>query len=103
MAFRDYEARGIITTPMAHVNHCTDYVRSAIMCHGDLTLEHAEQNITSPRAPGWGTAHKCRDWDVLASAIRERGLDFGPNGLERKGHQHESYFNSLMKGHEGEK
>ncbi|KAK5997736.1 Oxidase ustYa [Cladobotryum mycophilum] len=49
-----------------HIGHCFDYLRQAIMCAGDMTLESAE---TSPdgkvraSVDGWGIEHKCKSWN----------------------------------------
>jgi hypothetical protein len=48
----------------SHVDHCIDYLRQAIMCAGDLSLEHSlvpdEFGFN-----GWGTAHQCADWSSM--------------------------------------
>ncbi|KIM98361.1 hypothetical protein OIDMADRAFT_43379 [Oidiodendron maius Zn] len=49
-----------------HVGHCFDYLRQAIMCAADLSLEWAGQTASgTPLATvdGWGIPHKCRSWD----------------------------------------
>jgi hypothetical protein len=47
-----------------HVDHCIDYLRQAIMCTGDIALEHSivpeEFGFN-----GWGAAHQCADWDAM--------------------------------------
>ncbi|PHH65556.1 hypothetical protein CDD81_1991 [Ophiocordyceps australis] len=46
-----------------HINHCFDYLRQAIMCCGDLTLEWpSAMHNSSTSFDGWGIAHKCRSW-----------------------------------------
>ena len=48
----------------AHMRHCIDLLRQSLMCHADTTVEIKE----GPRgAKGFGTTHKCRDWDQLVS------------------------------------
>lgn len=53
-----------VFAPESHVDHCFDYLRQAIMCAGDLSLEHSvvpdEFGFN-----GWGTAHQCADWDTM--------------------------------------
>jgi hypothetical protein len=49
-----------------HVGHCFDYLRQAIMCAGDMTLEwagrDADGNIMAGPS-GWGILHRqCRNW-----------------------------------------
>jgi len=50
-----------------HVYHCFDYLRQAIMCSGDITLEKArvEEGKVVRGVDGWGVEHVCRDWDVI--------------------------------------
>jgi aminoglycoside phosphotransferase family enzyme len=37
------------------------------MCAGDLTLENANvvDGVRTSTFDGWGTTHKCRDWDTM--------------------------------------
>ncbi|KAE8350326.1 hypothetical protein BDV28DRAFT_151033 [Aspergillus coremiiformis] len=63
-----------------HTNHCIDYLRQAIMCASDATLESSEVldgNGNSTRAvDGWNNTHQCRDWDSLYEfASRHRLAD----------------------------
>lgn len=49
---------------LLHMSHCWDYLRQAIMCHADTTLEwmpNSGQHVSK----GWGYEHRCRDWDAL--------------------------------------
>lgn len=47
----------------SHVAHCFDYLRQAIMCCGDMTLEWASADPMHIRTvDGWGIRHQCRDW-----------------------------------------
>lgn len=47
-----------------HIGHCFDYLRQAIMCAADTTLEWAIPNKASVRTvDGWGVTHDCRSWD----------------------------------------
>ncbi|KAI0150788.1 hypothetical protein GGR57DRAFT_514058 [Xylariaceae sp. FL1272] len=47
----------------AHMQHCFDYIRQALMCAADATLEEREESISGVK--GWGTTHKCRDFEAL--------------------------------------
>ena len=61
-----------------HVSHCFDYLRQAVMCSGDLTLEHAAIDADGERrrVDGWGAPHVCRDWDAIVEfAVSHRALD----------------------------
>lgn len=50
-----------------HIYHCFDYVRQALMCNGDTTLEKVrEVNGRLVRGvDGWGVEHECRDYDAI--------------------------------------
>ncbi|CAK7224558.1 hypothetical protein SCUCBS95973_005557 [Sporothrix curviconia] len=71
-----------------HICHCFDYLRQALLCHGDTTLEKArvvvdEQGVahTVRGVDGWGVTHSCRDFGSIyafAEAHRSRndtGID----------------------------
>lgn len=42
-----------------HITHCLEYLRHAIMCAGDTTLEPFTPDL------GLDISHKCRDWDAI--------------------------------------
>ena len=46
----------------AHVKHCFDYLRQALMCAADMTLEllRPPQEGKIPGVHGWGVEHVCR-------------------------------------------
>ncbi|KXT00759.1 hypothetical protein AC578_2986 [Pseudocercospora eumusae] len=59
-------------TSNAHIMHCFDYLRQAIMCCGDTALEGADEySIAEGRdkvvigTSGLGTTHQCKDWDAI--------------------------------------
>ncbi|KAM3065613.1 hypothetical protein ACMFMG_011322 [Clarireedia jacksonii] len=58
-----------------HTAHCVDYLRQAIMCNADISLEGQ-----TPEGAGWGAVHQCKDWDALLewanknSAAKWRGV-----------------------------
>ncbi|CAK7224651.1 hypothetical protein SBRCBS47491_005622 [Sporothrix bragantina] len=71
-----------------HIYHCFDYLRQALLCHGDTTLEKARVVVDQQGNPhtvrgvdGWGVTHECRDVDSIyafADAHRSRndtGID----------------------------
>ena len=47
-----------------HIPHCFDYIRQALMCAGDLTLEwpRTEKNGQRFAVDGWGVPHQCKSW-----------------------------------------
>lgn len=50
-----------------HASHCVNYLRQAVLCSADGTLEgpdvHPEAGQS--RLRGWGVSHECRPWDRL--------------------------------------
>ena len=58
-----------------HFEHCLHYLRQALLCHADTTLE-----VTKPilvhgtwklRTNGVGSVHRCRDWTALRRYLDE--------------------------------
>lgn len=65
----------------SHAEHCLDYLREALLCYSDTTLEPVEEvrvdengvaadesstNVHIDQvAMGWGVTHRCRDWSAL--------------------------------------
>lgn len=52
-----------------HVYHCFDYIRQALMCAGDMTVEWPREEADGSRVAvdGWGIKHQCKDWVSLAA------------------------------------
>ncbi|KAI0154556.1 hypothetical protein GGR57DRAFT_466025 [Xylariaceae sp. FL1272] len=65
--------RNQTVTPLdyRHMDHCVEYIRQAVMCHGDLTLEPllAGSTRTKIESDTWGSKHFCRDWNVLKQVV----------------------------------
>ncbi|TVY21484.1 Oxidase ustYa [Lachnellula arida] len=65
----------------SHEYHCLDYIRQAILCTGDTTLDHAEIEYNpdgSERKYGFTGAdatHRCRDWEAIKEVLAEKRLD----------------------------
>jgi len=62
-----------------HVYHCFDYIRQALMCSGDTTLEKARtvDGKVARGVDGWDVEHQCRDYDAIyayAAAHRSNNL-----------------------------
>ncbi|KAH9899219.1 hypothetical protein C8Q73DRAFT_787130 [Cubamyces lactineus] len=59
----------------AHVAHCLRYLRQAVLCLADATLEPDEPGMRGGRwehaASGVGAVHRCRDWTVLRRYLDE--------------------------------
>lgn len=47
-----------------HVFHCFDYIRQALMCAGDMTIEwpRVEEDGSRFAVDGWGVTHECKSW-----------------------------------------
>ncbi|KAL6802685.1 hypothetical protein GGI42DRAFT_353798 [Trichoderma sp. SZMC 28013] len=54
-------------TDPTHLDHCFDYLRQAIMCAGDMTLEkaHVVDGVILDAVVGWDVEHQCRDWRTM--------------------------------------
>jgi hypothetical protein len=54
-----------LLTDVRHTNHCFDYIRQAIMCAGDMSIEGAatltKENET-PHINGYGSRHECKSY-----------------------------------------
>lgn len=62
---------------LLHNDHCFDYLRNAVMCTADMTLEG---QIEGPEwdgeagTDGTGAVHVCRDWDEVVRWAEGRRL-----------------------------
>lgn len=63
----DHDKHGV-----EHLPHCFDYLRQAIMCSGDTSLEEAivvpglqSGGLPTRNVDGWGVTHLCRNWEAL--------------------------------------
>jgi hypothetical protein len=66
-----------LTQEVAHHSaHCFDYIRQALMCAGDTTLEGKTE-----AGPGWGSVHECVDYDALLDWANENSAEKWRNGL----------------------
>lgn len=47
-----------------HIHHCFDYLRQALMCAGDMTVEWPREEDDGSRFAfdGWGVTHQCKSW-----------------------------------------
>lgn len=59
-----------------HTNHCFDYLRQAILCNSDMTLEGRTVLENTKGTDGFGHAHVCRNHDqVVLWAEKYAGPD----------------------------
>jgi len=56
-----------------HVDHCFDYLRMALMCAGDTSLEWVLEGEVG--TDGSGAVHMCRDYGALRTWAEERRSD----------------------------
>ncbi|KAH8651940.1 hypothetical protein BGZ60DRAFT_186443 [Tricladium varicosporioides] len=78
-----YRRDGLTTIPDEHLDHCVEYLRQAVMCHADMTLERPE-NMTFPQgSTGWGDMHRCRNWDDVLKTIQDHSIGWVDNGREK--------------------
>ncbi|KAJ5219928.1 hypothetical protein N7468_009132 [Penicillium chermesinum] len=61
---------------LEHMEHCIEYIRHAVMCYGDTTLEKPVDHSNFVRVDYQGVEHVCRDWSVLADRFWESSIDF---------------------------
>lgn len=62
---------------LGHNNHCFDYLREAVICAADTTLEGQAQRHGGAKVPGTdgtGGMHVCKDYDAVVSWMEERSL-----------------------------
>jgi Mycotoxin biosynthesis protein UstYa len=61
----------------AHLDHCFDYLRQAITCAADMTVEWAkvEYDGTRRQVDGWGIPHwQCRDPEGVEAFMKEHRI-----------------------------
>ena len=65
------------------MKHCFDYLRQALMCAADMTLEplRPHQAGTKPGVNGWGMEHTCRHWDEVRMWTEKRKAT-GQSGID---------------------
>ncbi|KAI5370418.1 Putative mycotoxin biosynthesis protein UstYa [Septoria linicola] len=67
----------VVLAPQSdHISHCFDYIRQAIMCAGDLTLEWPRTEADGRRfaVDGWGVEHQCKSWDAMADFVERHAV-----------------------------
>jgi hypothetical protein len=59
-----------------HIDHCYDYLRQAVMCSADSTLEGEDKgsDLGSAATNGWGVIHMCRSWDKLVDFVESHNV-----------------------------
>lgn len=84
--------KGVTVDPASmkgiHLNHCFDYLRQAVMCSADMSLEKAridEHGKLELAVDGWGVEHKCRSWDAVETFATKHGIRTGRGGWKLEG------------------
>ncbi|OJJ42289.1 hypothetical protein ASPZODRAFT_20615 [Penicilliopsis zonata CBS 506.65] len=57
---------------LEHVSHCVEYLRQAILCSADTSLEGEAGAWAVSTA--WGQKHTCKDYDALIEVANERAM-----------------------------
>ncbi|TGO76835.1 hypothetical protein BELL_0134g00070 [Botrytis elliptica] len=67
-----------------HTSHCFDYLRQAMMCSADMTIEWAME-MPDGKPPftvdGWGITHMCRDWKHVLKWMGEHRSPVNSSGI----------------------
>ncbi|KAF2205679.1 hypothetical protein GQ43DRAFT_477169 [Delitschia confertaspora ATCC 74209] len=61
-----------------HTGHCFDYLRQAIMCAGDMSMEWPRDEPDGGKrihVDGWGIPHKCKSWDGIWQYMLRDGFN----------------------------
>ncbi|KAL0931140.1 uncharacterized protein CTRU02_213875 [Colletotrichum truncatum] len=48
-----------------HIAHCFDYLRQAVQCSGDTSLEFVSENTGRAVVDGLDYPHECKNWDEI--------------------------------------
>lgn len=63
-----------------HIKHCLDYLRQAVMCHADTTMEYREEDKETRQLGTSGySAHRCRDFRAAHDFAEEWRVWDGKN------------------------
>jgi hypothetical protein len=61
----------LINGPNDHSGHCLNFLRQAILCNSDTTLDPVYINGSMAGSNGLGVTHICRDWSQVYAYIEE--------------------------------
>lgn len=68
-----YEEFGNFTRPqLEHTSHCIEYLRQAILCTADTSLEG--ETGAWPASAAWGQMHTCKSYDALIELADKRAM-----------------------------
>jgi hypothetical protein len=60
------------TQGLWHISHCFDYLRQAIQCAGDMSLEWPIEVNGESLVVGWNNPHECKSWEAAWEYIEKR-------------------------------
>lgn len=67
-----------------HTDHCFDYLRQAVMCAGDMTIEWAREERYGQEpftVDGWSVSHQCKSWDAAVQWTLKRKAPNNESGI----------------------
>ncbi|KAK5163963.1 uncharacterized protein LTR77_010359 [Saxophila tyrrhenica] len=66
----------LLDPEVPHMYHCLDYIRQALMCAGDLTIEWPREEEDGRRFAfdGWGITHECKSWDAIMKYMADNDI-----------------------------
>ena len=64
-AYFSVRAGNIDQVDPVHLSHCWDFLRQAIMCAADTSLEWLPAPPNDIGSTGWGYEHTCRDFGAI--------------------------------------
>ena len=85
-------------TSEAHIKHCIDLLRQALMCQPDTTIEIKNEELGG--VTGFGTQHQCKDWTQLMQWI-SMWEDFRADERPPKENQSGRMRRKVYEGHTG--
>lgn len=59
-----------------HVYHCFDYLRQALMCAGDTSLEGSDPYHEPGETAGYGTTHVCKDYSQIVEGAKRSWAEY---------------------------
>lgn len=71
-----------------HLAHCFDYLRQAILCAGDTTIEwarEAEEGDKTSQVDGWEIEHQCRSSNAIYDFTKRHRAENSALGIVNAG------------------
>ncbi|CEJ60617.1 hypothetical protein PMG11_09186 [Penicillium brasilianum] len=61
---------------LGHMGHCVEFIRHAILCFGDTTLEKPADHSQFVHVDYESSEHLCRDWSYISAQFWDSSIDF---------------------------